>query len=426
MGLDPISYILAKKKIPPVRSDVDFKGYRITNIGDPTEPNDAARKVYVDIASTGLGINLFLLDAADTEVTTYNQIDINIPELTEAYVETTQSAAGDYEIASWIAQADLIPVLKLGVYEFHCQAERPTGNIPVRLFFRLYERQTDGTEILIGESMVSDQIDSRRDVIISFILASDYVMASGSRLVLKLYARYESTGATTTTRVYYQGNVRSRLGIPTAKEILDTIYAAKLHAALHGLGGPDELALDASQISTGTLSLDRIPNLPRNKVTDLFTSPFWDNIPDKPSTFPPSAHTHNPNDILPQGSGSGLDADTIDGKHYSDIQATIPLDVTSSRALDTPYQNTTGKTKIVIISLYFTGSPVSGEAEFLISPDNTWRTRILISTTGVFSQGIDQHLVLYGVVPPGYYYIVETSVMDGTVSIITWVEYEIP
>lgn len=58
-------------------------------------------------------------------------------------------------------------------------------------------------------------------------------------------------------------------------------------------------------------------NHTRSDVTDFWSSPFWDNIPDKPSTYPPEAHTHDPSDISPQGSGSGLDADKLDGQHAS-------------------------------------------------------------------------------------------------------------
>jgi len=227
MPFDPISYLeaLKSRKLSNlvVDTDKDWEGHVIKNLGEPTEPYDAARKIYVDVAATGLGINYFLLDAADTEVPAYKSMSLSVPVLSEAYVEIAKNSAGDYEIASWIAPSDGIP-LKLGVYELHCQAEIISGNIDVRLFFRLYERQSGGSEVLIAESMLSDKIDSRRDVIISLILASDYVMATGSRLVVKLFARYESGGSSTTVRVYYQGDVRSRLAAPIAKEILDNLY----------------------------------------------------------------------------------------------------------------------------------------------------------------------------------------------------------
>jgi len=206
-----------------VDTDKDWGNHIIKNLGEPTEPYDAVRKDYVDISVIGFGINYFLLDSADGDVPTYKSMSLTVPELPESYVETTQNSAGDYEIASWITPTSGIP-LKLGVYEFHCQAEKVSGNIDVRLFYRLYERKTDNTEVLIDESMIGDKVDSRRDVIITLVLANDYMMDSGSRLVFKLYARYESGGSSTTIRVYYQGDVRSRLSVPIAKEILDTIY----------------------------------------------------------------------------------------------------------------------------------------------------------------------------------------------------------
>ena len=202
----------------------DWQGYRITNLGEPVNPNDAARKIYVDVAATGLGINYFLLDAADTEVPAYKQLSITPPELSETYAETAQNSTGDYEIGSWIAPADSIPALKLGVYTMHFQAERVSGNIDVRFFFRLYERDSGGTETLIAESSLSDIVTNRRNVVMSLILAADHVMAAGSRLVLKVFARFLSGGASTTVRLYYQGDVRSRLAVPIAKEILDTVY----------------------------------------------------------------------------------------------------------------------------------------------------------------------------------------------------------
>jgi hypothetical protein len=57
----------------------------------------------------------------------------------------------------------------------------------------------------------------------------------------------------------------------------------------------------------------------------------WTEVKNTPATFPPSAHTHvkaditdfahthPPSQISPQGSGSGLDADTVDGQHASDF-----------------------------------------------------------------------------------------------------------
>ena len=276
MGFDPISYILAKRASKPtlkdiiINTDKDWQGYRIMNLGEPTDPNDATRKIYVDKAVTGLGINYYLLDAADSEVPAYKQLSLTPPELSETYVEISQNSTGDYLIASWIAPADGVPVLRLGVYTLHFQAERISGNIDVRFFFRLYERDTGGNETLIAESSLSDLVTDRRDVVVSLILASDYEMAEGSRLVVKVYARYLSGGSSTTMRLYYQGDVRSRLATPTAKEILDNIYASITHTH------------DASDINSGVLSIDRIPNTVLNfysvgrDVETTYQNPYSD------------------------------------------------------------------------------------------------------------------------------------------------------
>jgi len=291
MSFDAISYLLAKKALlkgiilPTLKdlvidADKDWQGYRIKNLGEPIEPHDAARRLYVDEATTGLGINYYLLDAADSEVSIYKQLSLTPLELSEAYVETAQNSAGDYEIGSWIAPADSIPILRLGVYAMHFQAEKISGNIDVRFFFRLYERDSSGSETLIAESSLSDLVTERRNVITSLILASDYEMSEGSRLVLKLYARFLSSGPSTTVRLYYQGDVRSRFAVPTAKEILDTIYASITHThdwdditSKPSCYTPCSHTHDASDITSGVFDTARIPDLDASKITSgVFSS----------------------------------------------------------------------------------------------------------------------------------------------------------
>jgi len=100
------------------------------------------------------------------------------------------------------------------------------------------------------------------------------------------------------------------------------------HGARHKAGGPDAILPDTianvltdhdlanhtalgleetanKGVANGYCELDanalvpvsRIPSLTRSKISDFFSSPFWGNIPDKPSTFPPSAHTHVKSEI---------------------------------------------------------------------------------------------------------------------------------
>jgi len=78
----------------------------------------------------------------------------------------------------------------------------------------------------------------------------------------------------------WKGHVIKNLGAPVdpydslRKTDLDThasnpdAHHAKLHASTHAVGGDDE-------IPDGALN--------RDKISDFFSSPFWDNIPDKPN-----------------------------------------------------------------------------------------------------------------------------------------------
>lgn len=59
----------------------------------------------------------------------------------------------------------------------------------------------------------------------------------------------------------------------------------------------------------------------------------WDEVLDKPSTFPPSNHNHLPLEIAPQGHNSGLNSDQLDRYHAS----------TTPGANLIPVANSTGK-----------------------------------------------------------------------------------
>ena len=470
MPFDVISYLLARKALarsirPPtlkdliIDTDKDWRGYRILNLGEPINPYDAARKIYVDTAATGLGINYYFLDAADSEVPAYKQLSITPPKLSEAYVETTQNSAGIYEIGSWIAPADSIPVLRLGVYTLHFQAEKISGNIDVRFFFELYERDAAGNETLIAKSSLSDLVTDRRNVIVSLVLPSDYVMSPGSRLVLKIYAYYLSSGANTTVRLYYQGDVRSRLATPIAKEILDTIYASITHASRHALGGPDELSLDASQIVSGildaaripdldaskivsgVLDIARIPDLSRSKIKDFWATPFWDNIPDKPTLYtyniPSSSYT------VDAGKEISLFGKTGEGhtnvSYQGDGSADLNIRVYKDGSLVDEFPCNEAKTAVYIFSssieirLYNPGtSSVTGNCptiniggwvrfKSLGFDDFTWTTRILTTEHGTASviPG-DNEVVITAAGEPGEggtgFYIANTPITfsDGT------------
>jgi hypothetical protein len=78
------------------------------------------------------------------------------------------------------------------------------------------------------------------------------------------------------------------------------------HASSHAVGGADALS-----------------NLSRSMLSDLWNSPFWNNIPDKPSKFPPSAHSSS---HAPGGSDalSGLSRSQVSDFFSSPFWNNIP------------------------------------------------------------------------------------------------------
>jgi len=294
MPLDVISYLeaLKSRKLSSliIDTDKDWGGKLIKNLGDPIDPNDVVRKIYVDLIVATFNITYYLLNTQDTDVPDYKEVSLTPADTGVNYTEVSSNTAGEVYVDGWISPTGATPsTIVAGTYILTVQAEKVSGNIDVRLFFRLYERRSDGTEVLIGESNRTNLFREKAILTCSMILVSDYTLQSGSRLVLKVYVEYASGGSNTTVRVYYKGDTASRFAMPSTKEVLDTLYAQRLHASQHGKGGEDELSLDASQITSGVLSVDRIPDLSRSKITDFFSSPFWDNIPDKPSYFPSKA-----------------------------------------------------------------------------------------------------------------------------------------
>jgi len=100
-------------------------------------------------------------------------------------------------------------------------------------------------------------------------------------------------------------------------------------------------------------------------------------------------------------------------------------DTSFSRSANTIYQNTTGKTIIVIASVEYNGaSSSSGYAEIVVGPSSP--PDILCNNVQLDLASGTEIIALIGVVPPGYYYALNISVTgSATVAISQWCEVQL-
>lgn len=110
-----------------------------------------------------------------------------------------------------------------------------------------------------------------------------------------------------------------------------------------GAGGVDLYSLltaHASRHAAG--GADPVFPVGRSNISDFFNSPFWGNIPDKPSTFPPSDHTHT---------GAGGDCSKVKGIDPTILQAgSGTLDATGAATITFPVPFPAGVTPKVFVS----------------------------------------------------------------------------
>jgi len=229
MPFDPISYLeaLKSRKLSNliVDTDKDWRGRLIKNLGDPVDPNDVVRKIYVDLIVSTFNITYYLLDTQDADVSDYKEVSITPVDTGVNYTEVSSNTTGEVYVDGWISPTGATPsTIVAGTYILTVQAEKVSGNIDVRLFFRLYERQSNGTEVLIAESNRTNLFKEKAILTCSMILESDYTLQPDSRLVLKVYVEYASGGSNTTVRVYYKGDTASRFTMPSTKDVLDALY----------------------------------------------------------------------------------------------------------------------------------------------------------------------------------------------------------
>jgi len=172
-------------------------------------------KEYVDRVVSSYGVLYYMYDETDTD-TGYKLCKLEPSSSAEAYVEKTGLVNDDY-IDGWISPSDSTPdrLLK-GVYNWNITLEKTDGTQTLRVYWKLFERKSDNTEVEIATSSLSNEITSKETFIVPLQLDDDYILSEGSRIVGKIYASVSGGGSSPSIRIYYQGDTSSRWEIPVS------------------------------------------------------------------------------------------------------------------------------------------------------------------------------------------------------------------
>jgi len=195
-------------------------------------------KGYVDWAVTAIGAAYYMTDDTDGD-TGYKICSLTPSAGSETYIEASGVADGQL-LGTWISDVGEEPAKLLrGIYDWFIFAEKVSGTKTLRLYWELYERKTDTSEVLIATSSESNELDTgvKTSHIVPLVLDSDYTPDAGSRIVGKFYAAVSGSGNAPTVRLYYQGISGSRWEIPTSTEVLNNIYIKR-----------DEIGIDDDEI----------------------------------------------------------------------------------------------------------------------------------------------------------------------------------
>jgi len=214
----------------------------------PTGTSDIksiVNKEYVDNAVTALGASYYLHD--DDDATGYKICYLEPSSSAETYIEATSLSDDDY-IGGWISAPGEEPsVLLRGIYNWFVFAEKTAGTQTLRLYWKLYERKSDNSEVLIATSSNSNEVTtSKSSFVIPLELDNDYTPDSGSRIVGKMYADVSDTGSVPSVKIYYQGEGGSRWEIPANTEIFRNIFVPYSGAVKDIDLGTNNLVVDTS------------------------------------------------------------------------------------------------------------------------------------------------------------------------------------
>ena len=214
-----------------IADEIDMQTFKIINVVDPTNAQDATTKEYVDVAVQGLNMDYFLDNAAlggfdPFTVTTYTMADME----TGAAATTVTSAsfdAGDNQLAFAFGTATGLPfsVLTNGVYDGHLHLEKTNGGAKtVTAYWTLTKYESDTTETILCTSETSAAITSEVAFDLHAVPAANLQFLSTDRLIFKIYVNITGGGAQAELVSHQEGTKNSHVEVRVDSDTLSNIY----------------------------------------------------------------------------------------------------------------------------------------------------------------------------------------------------------
>jgi len=197
-------------------------------------------KEYVDNAVTSLGARYYMLNSS-SGIGGYKLTSLDVPSGSEATLSYASLSDNDY-LEGWISPTAGEPdQLIEGIYDWRIYAQKTSGTKDVQLYWKLYERLSNGTEVLLGTSIYSGTLTGNNNsFIIPLSITGDMDIADDSYVVGKIYAHVLGSGSAPSINLYVEGDKDSHWLIPMNLQILNNQY----------------LRLDGSNNMTGNINMD--------------------------------------------------------------------------------------------------------------------------------------------------------------------------
>lgn len=198
----------------------------VLNVQTALEKIDEVVQDKLDLKSDKINIStrslMYFLTIATSDVSGFNILD---RQYNEGLVQ--MPFTGPFNIAtpikSFIASADnSIKYITTDVITNKVTFSK-LGEYSTTVLFKLFERDMSGTETLIATSPTLDIVNLKTTYEFTYNLSSFYTLATGSRLVVKMYA---NTVGNTTLTLYTNENGSSFIGVPTLTSDIEQ-YAKK-------------------------------------------------------------------------------------------------------------------------------------------------------------------------------------------------------